>query len=415
MKNFLTVLRFEYSNYVKSKAYIIITAVMLALIIVLSFLPGLSVSSVFQSGTEADAAFLLGTEARAAGMEDYVNAETLTKAVPDYRWKASDVADPKRLILDGKAKIAVYYDGGGSYDFYASGSDMGSLWATSGLEEFFTGVEKQVAIAALPAVQQEDAGRIAGLSVHTNVVEVKGDANQNFWFAYVLIFFLYMTIIMYGQYVINSVVTEKSSRAMELLITSARPSELMFGKVIAVALVALTQLALLAAMIALMVKLNLASWEQTIPGLSSIFSAGKVSLPLILCFAIYYLLGYFLYAFLLAALGSTISRVEDASAVSTLPILMMVAALILSIVGMAEPNSTHNIILSYIPFFTPWVMFGRICMAAAGPLEAVLGILDLGLSVFLMGILATKIYRAGVMLYGKPLKLTTIGRIIIGR
>ena len=417
MKNFFTVLSFEYRNYIRSRTFITVTVIMTLIILILSFLPKLDLASVFESDQTKTVAVILGDDPRSEQLKAIIEEGELKKAIPGYDWqlKTAGKVDPAKLIQNKDAGAAVSYAGGATYDFYASGSDLSAMEVTSPLNAFFTTAMKNINLLALPETLQGEVREIVHFNVTPRIVEVKGDALQNFFFAYVLIFLLYVTILMYGNFVINSVVTEKSSRTMELLITSARSSELMFGKVIAVALVALSQLILIILVVFIMLKLNLTTWEQTVPQVAGLFTSGKISPPLILAFAAFYLLGYFFYSFILAALGSTVSRVEDASSLSTIPILALVAALILAILGMSNPDSAATVVLSYIPFFTPMVMFARLCMGTAGPLEVGLGILDLLIAVLLMGFLAARIYRAGVMLYGKPANLKTIGQILVGK
>ena len=414
MKNFGIVLKFEYLNYVKSKGFIIITAALMAILIVLSFVPGIVMS--LNKGDDRQkpiAALIIGPGAESRGIDSQLMVDEMNRYIDNFVWKEFDASeDPAKLITGEAVSIAVSYDGGDKYGLYASGSDIMSLERASGVEQVITQAIRSAEISKLPASVQPAVNGIVGLAVTPEVIEVEGNATQNFIFAYVLIFFLYMTIIIYCQSIITSVVMEKSSRTMELLITSAKSSELMFGKIISVALVAMTQLLILALTVVLMVKINSPAWASQLPDLSALFSSGRIDLPLALYFACYYILGYFFYAFIFAALGSTISRIEDAAGASYIPMLFIIAGLVLSILSMTNPGSGHYVALSYVPFFTPFIMFGRICMGAAGTLEAILGILDLAVSVMLMGLLASKIYRSGVMMYGKPLNFKAIVKII---
>ena len=417
MKKFGIVLGFEYSNYIKSKGFIIITGILMLVVIVLSFIPRILTS--FDEGViigeKNKAAIVLSPDVKKQGITQWLNSDVLNEKLGGFDWKEFDTADPGKLISEGKVNIAVSYDGGDNYSFYASGSDIMSLDYAYGIEPVITYAKRAMETAKLPKESQPAVKEIIDVTVSPNVIEVKGNATQNFIFAYVLIFFLYMTIIIYSQSIITSVVTEKSSRTMELLITSAKTSELMFGKIISVALVAMTQLLILTLTVALMVKINLSSWASQLPDLSSLFSSGRITLPLVIYFACYYILGYFLYAFIFAALGSTISRPEDAASVSFIPIMLIVAGLILAILSMTNPEAGQYVVLSYVPFFTPFILFGRICMGTAGTLEALLGIVDLAASVMLIGLLASKIYRTGVMMYGKALNIKAIARILTAR
>jgi ABC-2 type transport system permease protein len=124
-------------------------------------------------------------------------------------------------------------------------------------------------------------------------------------------------------------------------------------------------------------------------------------------FVLFFVIGYFLYAFICAAVGSTASRVEDAGSVSTLPMMLATGAFIVSLLSMSNIEATFVEVLSFIPFFTPWIMFARLCMASSTFGDAAIALAILVASVICVGWLASKIYRVGVMMYGKPMKLVS--------
>ncbi|MDR1042776.1 MAG: ABC transporter permease, partial [Clostridiales Family XIII bacterium] len=131
----------------------------------------------------------------------------------------------------------------------------------------------------------------------------------------------------------------------------------------------------------------------------------NISVGLFVFFVLFFVVGYFLYAFSCAAVGSTASRVEDAGSVSTLPMMLATGAFIVSMISMSNIEAAYVEVLSFIPFFSPWIMFARLCMASATFGDAAIAMAILVASVICVGWLAAKIYRVGVMMYGKPLKL----------
>jgi ABC-2 type transport system permease protein len=124
--------------------------------------------------------------------------------------------------------------------------------------------------------------------------------------------------------------------------------------------------------------------------------------PMLVVYAvIFYVTGYFLYGTLYAAIGSIVSRTEElGQAVMPLTTISMVA-FFLGIFGLSNPNASYVVILSYIPFFTPYFMFMRIGMADPALWEVLLSLVILLATILLVGWLSAKIYRTGVLMYGK--------------
>ena len=212
---------------------------------------------------------------------------------------------------------------------------------------------------------------------------------------------LYMAILAYGQLVANSVVTEKSSRAMEMLITCASPSDLMFGKVIGAGLAGFTQIAVIFGVgaVSLPVMLN------SIPNdLKSVFSFPIESVIFAILF---FILAFFIYAFVFAAIASLVSRIEDLSNLMSPIMFIIIFAFIVVIIGMnsGDLSSPLMIATSYIPFTAPISMFARIAMSNVAAWEIILSIAIQVVSIFILGKFAAAIYRVGVLLYGKPPKL----------
>jgi ABC-2 type transport system permease protein len=255
----------------------------------------------------------------------------------------------------------------------------------------------------------EQAAAILNASLTGEFVTVGKNFFQSYWIAYVLVFLLYMSTVLYGQNILVSVVTEKSSKAMELLITSARPLSLMFGKVFGTGCAGLAQFAAIMLCATVSLNVNQRGWEELSPTTAgivhSIFSSG-----LLIYAVIFFLLGFFSFAFIFAALGSTVSRLEDANSVAMIPMLLIVATFFISMIGMTNPTALYVRICSFAPFISPMVMFVRICMTDIPLHETLLGIALNCAYVFGSGWISAKIYRVGIMLYGKPPKLRDIAR-----
>lgn len=214
---------------------------------------------------------------------------------------------------------------------------------------------------------------------------------------YVMLFMLYMGVIGFGNMVAMEITAEKSSRVMELLITSVSPLKQMFGKIVGICLLALTQIALSIAVG--VANLSLSSSSQLV----SQFNLKWENLPasLIVYFLIFYLLGFFIYATVFAAVGSLVSRTEDVGQAIMPVTMLVVAAFMIAIFGLNNPNTGFVVTMSFVPFFSPLIMFLRIGMSSPALWEIGLSIVIQLVSIGAMAWVAAKIYRTGVLMYGK--------------
>ena len=226
---------------------------------------------------------------------------------------------------------------------------------------------------------------------------------------YFLLIGLYILILMYGVQVAMGVVEEKSSRVMELLITAARPIELMAGKVLGVGAVGLTQAGLwvLSGLVVLLFGSALGSAAQGIG-----IDVASVPAPTLLSFLVFFILGYLLYAATYAALGSLVSRVEDVNSITAPLTIVNVGVYLVSFYALADPNAQIVRVLSFVPFFTPMVMFIRVALGSAAIWEFVVGAVLVAITSYLLTWLAARIYRVGVLLYGKRPSVREIVRLL---
>lgn len=214
---------------------------------------------------------------------------------------------------------------------------------------------------------------------------------------YLILLFLYVSVIMYGSIIATDVATEKSSRVMELLISSVSPIVHMFAKIIGIALVGLTQIALFILVSFIMLQVN----KDRVGGILESFGLQDASISIILYGILFFLLGYFLYATLAAMLGSLVTRVEEANQIITPLIMLLALAFFLAIFGMNTPDSQLVTITSYIPFFSPMLMFIRVGLLDIAAWEVLLSVGVLLVTILLLAIIGAKVYKGGVLMYGK--------------
>ena len=228
---------------------------------------------------------------------------------------------------------------------------------------------------------------------------------SGFLSANIFIMLLFYSIVIYGVMVASGVAQEKSSRAMEVLITSARTNNLILGKIFGIGLAGLTQLAIWIIGMMVFYRIHFTYWKDNVI-ISGLWGSGASQLALMLLF---YLLGFFMYAALYGAVGSLVSRTEDIQ-LFQLPItFLQIIGLFGTTMGMVMPNSLLTV-FSFIPIYTPISMLARISTSDV-PLWQLL--LSIGLSaatVALFSWLAVKIYRVGVLLYGKTPSIIEVFR-----
>ncbi len=224
------------------------------------------------------------------------------------------------------------------------------------------------------------------------------ELNQARGLVYVLLFVIYFAVIMYASMIAMEVATEKSSRVMEILISSVSPIKQMFAKILGIGLLSLTQLAVLLSVGYFSIKRNLSSLEG---GFFDAFGFGNISLSTISYAVIFFILGYFLYATLAAFLGSLVSRIEDVQQMITPMTLLVVAGFMIAMFGLGKPDSPFIVITSYIPFFTPMIMFLRVGMLNIPIWESILGISILVGTIVILAVFGARVYRGGVLMYGK--------------
>jgi ABC-2 type transport system permease protein len=225
---------------------------------------------------------------------------------------------------------------------------------------------------------------------------VAADASKGFWGAYVMAFVLYFAVVFYGVNVAQSVVSEKTSRVFEVLLASAKPESIMLGKLLGVGAVGLTQMAV---WIALLLLLSASSLFTTLAQ-GGLAAYGVTPLQLIF-FVLYFVLGFFFYSALSAGLGATVSQESEVQQFSMLIVLPQVLALVLIVYILGNPGAWPVVLLSLFPPCTPIVMCLRMAAMAVPAWQLALSVVLMVASIYGMAWLASRIYRVGILMYGK--------------
>lgn len=235
------------------------------------------------------------------------------------------------------------------------------------------------------------------------------ELNQARGLVYVLMFLIYFAVILYSSMVATEVAGEKSSRVMEILISSVSPVKHLFAKILGIGMLGLLQMALLG--ISAFIAIKTTSGEA-VDGALSLFGFSNMSAVTISYAIVFFVLGYFLYATLAALLGSLVSRVEDVNQVIMPMTFLIIIAFLLAMTGLGNPELGYLKYTSYIPFFAPLVMFLRVGMLDLPMWEPLLAIAIMLATIFVLGWFGARVYKGGVLMYGPSRSLKDIKKAI---
>lgn len=211
-------------------------------------------------------------------------------------------------------------------------------------------------------------------------------------FGFVMI--LYMTLLTWGITISRSILEEKSSRIIEVLLSSIEPRDLLLGKVVGIGLAGLTQMAIWA-LVGLAITAS--------GGMSSVAVLANVKIPVsvFVYFVVYFVLGFLLYASIFTVVGSICSTEQDAQQLQGMVTMPMIIPILILMVIVQSPNSTLAVVMSLIPFFTPMVMLGRIVVLEPSAWQIALSIALMLASIYLSVAFSARVFRVGILMYGK--------------
>jgi ABC-2 type transport system permease protein len=267
--------------------------------------------------------------------------------------------------------------------------------------------------AGLDAERVQELSRV-NLRLRTERISDRGRGGSgagNVAVAFGASFVLYMLIVLYGQTILRGVIDEKNNRVAEVVVASVKPEALLAGKVFGVGCVALTQLAVWIASLLLIIRFRGPIFASLgVPNAS--VPLPDVSMGAAVSMLLFFVLGFVLYAALFAAIGAMVSNEQDAQQAATpVTILIVMSAVFIQPV-MLNPTSTTNKIISWIPFSAPILMPVRTSIIPVPWWEIVLVMLGLVVACLACVWLAARIYRVGILMYGKRPSLAELARWI---
>lgn len=285
----------------------------------------------------------------------------------------------------------------GSAEFYAK--SLGVLSLERRLQSSLNRVviERRLTARGLPAEQLHSM--MKSVSFKTLLVEKGTEKESGFEQEYATtmaaVMILYMTIMLHGLSIMRSVLEEKASRVIEIVLSSVTAMQLMVGKIIGTGLVSLTQYAIWA-LVALAIMLGGLGAGEAAFNLAEHISWAEVAYMVV-----FFLLGFLLFGTAYAAIGAMCNNEQEANNLHTPLVMLLVAPVLVAINVIQEPSGVLSRVLSFVPFSAPILMFMRISVSKVSPVEIALSILGIVLSILVMFWIVARIFRVGILMYGK--------------
>jgi ABC-2 type transport system permease protein len=235
--------------------------------------------------------------------------------------------------------------------------------------------------------------------------EETSDRGQTFMLAYVFMMIIYVTVLMYGIYVMRGVLEEKSSHVVEVIISTVKPFELMLGKILGIGAVGLTQFLIWAILMAAI----------SAPGMVSAMGMGDIGLPtipiqLLFFFVVFFVLGFLLYGTLYAGIGAAFDTEQEAQNFQGLVTMLLIVPMVLMIQIINQPDGTLSVVLSMFPFFTPMLMFLRMTLVPVPAWQVAASVVLMLGAILASTWIVAKIYRVGILMHGSKPKLKDLIR-----
>lgn len=411
MKQFLIVLKFELNNYFKNKGFLITTFLLAfavaGAVVVPTLLPGFLddepqeepniIEEIVGEPDDEEELERLGiyldSQADVEGnlFESIYEAEWITYSSKDKLKEDVETGEiDAGFVVKNSMEITYVVQDMSMHDYLSSMIQMS-------LEEIY----KQQYLMDKGLTEEEI---LESESFYVNMEhEILGkDSGENYWYTYVLVFVVYFLIIFYGQMIATAVTTEKSNRAIEILVTSVSSNSLICGKVLAGAIAGVIQAAVI-------LGAGFAAYGATKEAWGGMLDfLFNIPTNVLLVYAVFAVLSYVLYAFIFGMLGALVSKTEDISKSSTPVLMIYIVSFMIAMFGMtSNSNSLLMKVASYIPFTSGNAMFIRVSMGSVEIWEVLISAAILIASCIAAGILAAKIFRFGTLHYGNPIKLGT--------
>lgn len=422
MNKVWAVLRREFVERVHSKAFVISTVLLPVMMVFFAVVPALMMSG----GAHTTRVVVMDGSGQDLGQRiaDTLGKDTLDDGdVPRYKLSVEKASGNTETLRDqlitrvdnDKAPAGDKLDGvlvvgpqtlkSGKLDYY--GSNVGSMKAMQHLQ----GAVGKVLASARLADSGIDAAVVARAMAPADLDTTKVSAGKltgqsgaaSFMIAYFMGFILYIAILIYGQRTMTSVIEEKTSRIMEVLASSLTPFQMLLGKVLGVGAAGLLQMAIWGGTVFLITsqRVHLAALFGVSADAMQSFPIPTMSGSLLVIFLLYFVLGFLLYGALYAAIGAMCNTIQETQQYATFVTFAILIGFFAVFALINNPSGDLGVTMSFIPFFSPFTMPVRWSLASV-PIPQLL----LSLALMVIGLLAcvwlaARIYRTGILMYGK--------------
>ena len=457
MRKLLAVIKREYIQRVRTKFFVIMTVLGPLMLVVFTIVPGLLFS--IKAGGDTRIAVVDQTDGHrlyesihrsltrrdkdksdegenSTGVAGSLNQNTQDRAKNagksfsgNFQVESVDVAgrsldDVRRELnqrigrdeLDGYLVVPndILRNSDSTTSYY--GRNVGDVITRGQIEDRLNRAVRRERLVAQGVKDQEIENLSKSVDLVAYQVNEKGeeggkDTGAGFVMVFVIAFLIYISVLMYGQVVLGAIVEEKETRIAEILFSSVRSATLMVGKLIGVSLVALTQLGIWVIAFAVLSLYGIGMLA------SQGVDVGNVVIPKLpgsffVFFFLFFVLGYFIYASLYVLIGSMVTTAQEGGQLAMPVVFLLMAGLYMAFPVIRAPNSSFAFWVSMLPFFAPITMMVRI-VSQMPPLWQVLLSLGIGtVTVVLLLWLASRIYRIGMLMYGKRATIPEVMRWI---
>ncbi len=416
MRNTWLVIKREYLEKVRTKAFILSTILMPVFIFAISVLPSMMMMK--SAGTRtieviaADTALAKAVQDRILDMngkppeEEKTQLAKKSNPAPAYRVRvSSDFSDARRKALNEEIKAGTL-DGylwltkeavsSRKVDYITK--NPGDVVALGGLGGALRAALTRNDLAAVGVTGEKAESILRWVDINAKKYDADPNKQGNPMLAFLLpialMMTIYMTVLIYGMAVMRAVMEEKTSRVMEVLLSSLKSSELMAGKILGVGAVGLTQMLI-------WTSLGAVAGTGVIGALKPFMKDVALPLPVLLYFPVFFLLGYLIYSTMFAAVGAMVNSQEEAQQF-VLPVMMpLIACMVICASIISQPDGTLAVVMSLFPLTAPIVMYTRIAITMP-PWQQIVGSIVLQvITLWGLIIVCARIYRVGILMYGK--------------
>ena len=414
MREFWIIFKQSFLTKAKTKSFFITTLIMVAGIFLFANLPGIIGTVGKMMGSAEDDQVLVDDESGV--LFDRLHDQLVENSQGISLVLSDESTEQLRMQVEEKkieAFIELDFDADQTIQATYTTASLVDQSLPSALQDALQTIQTEVKAEQLSLSGEEVTALFMPIQFDkqniSDTAKSEDELNQARILVYVLMFVIYFAVIIYSSMIATEVATEKSSRVMEILISSVSPVKHMFAKVLGIGSLGIAQILIYAVSGFLAYTLSSTGEENE---LTALFNLESVQMSTLIYAVIFFLLGYFLYATLAALLGSLVSRTEDVQQMIMPMSLLIIAAFIIAASGLGNPELGYLKVASFIPFFAPLVMFLRVGLLDLPLWEPLLSIGITLVTIFILGWFGAKVYRGGVLMYGPSRSLKDLKKAI---